>query len=83
MYAYKASLLTIYFCDSLQIMDPIQLLRDRMKGKTMRELAREIPCSAPYLSDIFNGNRAPGPKILTYLGIEKRTGPEIYRRIRK
>lgn len=52
-------------------MNPVELLRKRMEGRSLRALAREIPCSAPYLSDIFNGNRPAGPKILKYLGIEK------------
>lgn len=52
-------------------MDPIALLQERMRGRSMRDLAREIPCSPAYLSDIFNGNRPIGPKILRYLGLEK------------
>lgn len=53
-------------------MDPIALLLSRKTG-SLRALAREIPCSAPYLSDIFKGRRQPGPKILSYLGIEKQS----------
>ncbi len=61
-------------------MDPIKLLKERMKGRSMRALAREIPCSAPYLSDVLNGNRPAGPKILDYLGIERLAEPIIYRK---
>ena len=64
-------------------MEPIELLRSRLTGKSMRALAREIPCSAPYLSDVLNGNRAPGPRILAYLGLEKQPVPAIYRKARK
>ncbi len=64
-------------------MEPLELLRSRMTGKSLRALAREIPCSAPYLSDVLNGNRAPGPRILAYLGLEKEKGPVIYRKVRR
>lgn len=61
--------------------DPIVMLRRRMKGKSLRDLAKEIPCSAPYLSDVMNGNRGPGPRILAFLGLQKRTVTDIsYRR---
>jgi len=51
-----------------------------MKGRSLRSLAREIPCSAPYLSDILNGNRAAGPKILDYLGIQRVDMPVVYKK---
>lgn len=62
-------------------MEPIELLKERMKGRSMRALAREIPCSAPYLSDVMNGNRAAGPKILEYLGLEKLKTPVVYKKV--
>jgi hypothetical protein len=62
-------------------MEPIELLRDRMKGRSLRALAREIPCSAPYLSDILNGNRAAGPKILAFLGLTKVETPVTYMKV--
>lgn len=62
-------------------MDPIALLKERMAGRSLRALAREIDCSAPYLSDIFNGNRKAGPKILRYLGIEQIKAQVSYRKI--
>jgi hypothetical protein len=52
-------------------MDPIALLKQRQGNRSLRALAREIPCSAPYLSDVYNGNRLAGPKLLRFLGIEK------------
>lgn len=51
-------------------MDPTELIRERLKGKTQLQLAMEIPCSPSHLSDFLNGRRGPGPKILDYLGLE-------------
>jgi transcriptional regulator with XRE-family HTH domain len=51
-------------------MDPVQLIRDALKGKTQQELAREINCTQSHLSDFLNGRRGPGPRILDYLGLE-------------
>ena len=53
-------------------MDPLDILRQRLNGKTQRELAGELDISVQYLSDILNGRREPGPKILSALGIERR-----------
>lgn len=61
--------------------DPIELLKERQRGQSLRSLAKQIPCSAAYLSDVFRGQRAPGPKILKFLGLESRKEPEVvYRR---
>ena len=38
----------------------------------VRSAARAWKVSAAYLSDVLNGKRAPGPKFLRMLGIEKR-----------
>lgn len=54
-------------------MNPIQMLERRMQGRTLRALAKELGISAPYLSDIMNGNRSPGPKVLKALGLERET----------
>jgi transcriptional regulator with XRE-family HTH domain len=51
--------------------DPVLMLRSKMAGRSLRALSREIGCSAAYLSDIMRGNRAPGPKILAYLGLSR------------
>jgi hypothetical protein len=64
-------------------MEPIELLKERMKGRSMRALAREIPCSAPYLSDVLNGNRPAGPKILHYLGLERLHRPVLYKKAKR
>lgn len=61
-------------------MDPITLLKERQFGLSLRQYARQIGISAPYLSDVYRGNRRPGPKILKYLGLEKIATPVTYKR---
>ena len=51
----------------------IERLRKRQGKQSLRDFAEAIGVSAGYLSDIFCGNRAPGPAILNILGIEKQT----------
>ncbi len=34
-------------------------------------VATRLRISRPYLTDLLNGNRAPGPKILRALGLKK------------
>ena len=49
-----------------------ELLKARANAAgSQRKLAAQIPCSFVYLSEIIRGTRAPGPKILEYLGLEK------------
>lgn len=52
-------------------MNPTEMLRKRAHASSIRAVAREAKCSAAYVSDVLSGKRAPGPKILAYLGIEK------------
>ncbi len=40
-----------------------------------KDLARRLKISPGFLSDLFNGNRAPGPALLKKLGLSRR---EIY-----
>ena len=40
------------------------------------KLAQRIGISAAYMSDVMSGKRNPGPKILQYLGLEKRASYE-------
>jgi hypothetical protein len=51
--------------------NPIQMLQKRKAGRTLREVAAEVPCSIGYLSDVLRGRRDPAGKILAYLGIER------------
>jgi lambda repressor-like predicted transcriptional regulator len=65
--------------------DPIAMLRERQNGKSLRALAREIPCSVAYLSDVLATppKRAPGPTILKFLGLQRHTSRRTsYRRVR-
>jgi transcriptional regulator with XRE-family HTH domain len=51
--------------------DVLRILTSKQGSRSLRDFAQEIGCSAAYLSDIYNGNRQPGPKILTFLGMKK------------
>jgi len=53
--------------------DPIKMLYARKGNKSLRKLAAELGISAPYLSDIFKGQRTVGPKVLKALGLERST----------
>lgn len=51
--------------------DVIQRLKEKQKhgNMSLRALAKSANCTAAYISDIYNGNRNPGEKILDYLDI--------------
>ena len=52
--------------------DPIKLLRSHAStAGSMRKLALKIGVSAPYLSDVMNGHRMAGQKVLKYLGLRR------------
>jgi len=51
--------------------EPVVMLRQRQGKRSQRELAREMGISAAYLTDLYKGRRAPGDKVLSYLGLEK------------
>lgn len=52
--------------------DPVSLLREQVQRRSsLRALAREWKCSAPYVSDVLLGKRPPGPKILKRLGLKR------------
>ena len=48
-----------------------KMLEQKRGTRTWKALAAEMQCSAAYLSDVLNGRRDPGPKILEYLGLER------------
>lgn len=50
----------------------IKLIKDKKGDGSQSDLARAMGITPQYLHDVLNGRRAPGPKILEYLGIEKR-----------
>lgn len=51
-------------------MNPIIELRKRIDRTSLRQVARDLDISAPYLSDIMRLRRMPGPKVLKALGME-------------
>lgn len=53
------------------MIDAIALLKSKIEGGSLREYAASIKCSPSYLSDILHGRRAPGPKVLKALGLDR------------
>ena len=49
----------------------IELLKKRQGVRPAKDLAEELGISAAYLCEIYNGNREPGPAVLTGLGLER------------
>jgi hypothetical protein len=50
--------------------DVVQKLQEGQgHDQSLRSYANQIGCSAAYLSDIYNGLRDPGPKILDHLNL--------------
>jgi transcriptional regulator with XRE-family HTH domain len=52
--------------------DVLELIRKRKGEKSLREFAKEIGITAPYLSDILKKNRSPGKTVLKFFGLEKK-----------
>lgn len=51
--------------------DPIATLSAQIEASSLRQTAKKHGISAAYLSDIMNGKRNPGQKILCSLGIQR------------
>lgn len=52
--------------------DVIDMLRRASKAAgSEREYARLIGVSSPYLSQVINGRRLPGPAVLRHLGLRR------------
>jgi len=49
----------------------VEMLRKKQGKRSLREFARDLGISAPYLSDIYKGRRNPGPTILEQFGLRK------------
>ena len=43
-------------------------MKSKQGNRSLREFATSLGVSAAYLSDIYLGNRAPGPKVARALG---------------
>jgi len=52
------------------MIDPINELRKRLKTGTQAALAEEIGVSPPFLCLVLKGTKAPGAKILGFLGLK-------------
>jgi hypothetical protein len=52
-------------------------LKKKQGQRSLREYARSIGCSAAYLSDVYLGRRAPGPKLLDELGLERQVVTKV------
>lgn len=57
--------------------DVIALLRRLQGERNSKQFAQELGISASYLSDIYLGKRSPGKKILSVLGLKRRTSITI------
>lgn len=51
--------------------DLISRLKEMQGDKSLREFATALGVSAPYLSDVYAGNRSIGPKLCRKLGVTK------------
>lgn len=56
----------------------IEILKKRQGDRSAKALAEELGVSPAYLSDVYAGNRDPGPSILEHLGLEKQEIPSVY-----
>lgn len=54
----------------MTIQNPMTELKKRLKGKTQKELAKELNISPAYLNDILNGRRSIEPLAISKLGYE-------------
>lgn len=62
--------------------DVIDMMKRRQGERSLSALAEELRLSKAYISDIFNGRRAPGPSVLKQLGLESQTTVVVrYRKI--
>lgn len=52
-------------------MNPQQAILKRLKTMSQKSLANELGVSEAYLSDVINGRRDAGDKLLKPLGIER------------
>ena len=50
----------------------LKLIRKRRRDMTLKQSAEDLGVSLSYLSEIYRGTRAPGPKVLRALGIKSK-----------
>jgi len=58
--------------------DVVAILKEKQGSKSLRGFAEELGISAPYLSDIYRGNRGIGPAILNKIGLDRVVEHEEY-----
>jgi hypothetical protein len=63
----------------LQSADVVNQLKKLQGNQTSTQFAAALSCSTQYLSDVYNGHRKPGKKVLQALGLQKQI---TYRRWR-
>ena len=51
--------------------DVLKQLQKKQGKQSLRTFAKNIGCSAAYLSDVYRGRRDIGPKLLEYLDLER------------
>ncbi len=51
--------------------NPLDELRRKIQKSSLRATALELKFSAPYLSDVVNGNRAVSDRLAEKLGFER------------
>lgn len=56
----------------------IAKLKEAQGDDSLRIFGQKVDVTASYISDIYLGRRAPGPKILKFLGLE--VAPEKFER---
>lgn len=58
---------------------PRRRLQQLCRGRTRQALADEIGVSRPFLAEVMDGVKPPGPRLLAYLGLERYVA---YRRVK-
>lgn len=51
--------------------DPLMILAAQIEATSLRKTAKKHGISAAYLSEIMLGKKAPGPKVLAALGVNR------------
>lgn len=55
----------------------VAMMKRKQGDRSLREYAKEIGVSAPYLSDIYMGRRSPGEAILKPMGLQVRREVQV------
>ena len=55
----------------------VQRLREDQGQRSLRQFAKDLGCSASFISDVYQGRRHPGNRLLAMFGIRQITVKEI------